>query len=89
MKLQIDLQKHKYVLHRLNDGKIIPCSEIKFVHWDDYNNHNTIVDEPAEGRSIIVDPKEGTYSWLTTPINEIIDDNTFKTKNSTYKLHKL
>ena len=47
-------------------------------------------DDPAIGRSIIADGWGGlTYKWMTTPITEIISETKFKTKNSTYTLHKV
>jgi len=86
----IDLEKDNYVLTRLDDGKQIPASVVKFIEWNENGVGGSVHNEPAVGRSIIADPMiGGNYRWMTTVITEIISENEFKTKNSTYKLHKL
>lgn len=89
-KIYIDLAVHNYVLTRLDDNKQIPCGVIKFVEWKDDGMYKALHDTPAVGRSIIVDPSPyGTYQWMTSVITEVISENEFKTKNSTYVLHKV
>jgi hypothetical protein len=89
-KVFIDLAKDNYVLTRLEDNKQITASVIKFVEWNEDGTGKSSHDEPAVGRSIIANPLVGgNYAWMTTQITEIINENTFKTKNSTYTLHKL
>ena len=86
----IDLAVHNYVLTRLDDGKQIPCGVIKFIEWNENGTFKEAHDIPAVGRSIIADPKShGMYQWMTSVITEVISDNKFKTKNSTYELHKV
>jgi len=85
----IDLTQDNYVLTRLEDDKQMTASVVKFIEWNENGTGNKAHDEPAIGRSIVLDPAYGSYSWLTTTITEIINENTFKTLNSTYKLHKL
>ena len=89
-KVFIDFTKDNYILTRLDDEKQIAASVIKFIEWNEDGTGNSVHDEPAVGRSIIADPMiGGNYKWMTTVITEIISENTFKTKNSTYTLHKL
>jgi len=63
---------------------LIKEGEIMFIEYiDGFNNvlHKT----PRIGYSIIVDPQYGrSFTWLTTPITEIISYNRFKTENSVY-----
>jgi hypothetical protein len=89
-KLYIDLTTDNYVLTRLEDNKQITASVIKFIEWNEDGTGKYVHDEPAIGRSIIVDPVNGViYKWMTTQITEIISVTKFKTKNSTYTLHKV
>ena len=89
-KIFMDLETDKYILTRLDDGKQINASVIKFIGWNENGIGGVIHDEPAVGRSIIADPMiGGNYKWLTTQITEIISETEFKTKNSTYILKKL
>lgn len=86
----IDLEQHKFVLTRLDDNKQIPCATIKFIEWNENGTFKAAHDTPAVGRSIIADPGPyGTYRWMTSVITEVISDTEFKTKNSTYTLHKV
>ena len=82
-KVYIDLAKDNYVLTRLEDNKQITASMIKFMEWNEDGTGKYVHDGPATGRSIMAD------GWLTTPITEIISETKFKTKNSTYTLHKV
>jgi len=90
LKIFIDLLTDNYVLTRLEDNKQITASVIKFIEWNEDRTAKSFHDEPAVGRSIIVDPINGLiYNWMTTAITEIISETSFKTENSTYTLHKL
>ena len=74
-------------------------TQFKFVEWGAEelgSRAKELHEEPQIGYSVIIDPQYGyQYTWLTTPITEIIEDKTekdirtitFKTKNSEYKLH--
>jgi hypothetical protein len=87
---RIDLSVHNYVLTRKEDNKQMPGSIVKFIEWGDNDKAKAIHDTPAIGRSIVLDPHGyGQYKWMTTEIVEIISDTEFKTKNSTYTLHKV
>tara|TARA_R110000868_G_scaffold122417_3_gene324291 strand:+ start:265 stop:558 length:294 start_codon:yes stop_codon:yes gene_type:complete len=89
-KVFIDLAKDNYVLTRKEDNKQMTGALIKFVEWKKDGTAKAMHDQPMVGRSIVLDPMSyGNYQWLTTEIIEIISDTEFKTKNSTYTLHKL
>jgi len=89
-KVFVDFEKDNYILTRLDDNKQIPASVVRFIEWNENGTFKSVHDEPAIGRSIIADPMiGGNYRWLTTDITEIINENTFKTKNSTYTLKKI
>lgn len=86
----IDLAKDNYVVTRINDGMQMPASVVKFVEWNENGTGKAMHDTPAVGRSILLDPMSyGNYRWLTTEIVEIISDTEFKTKNSTYTIHRV
>lgn len=86
----IDLTKHNYVLVRENDNKQITASTIRFIEWDENGVGKKTHNEPAVGRSIIVNPSGfGNYKWLTSVITEVVSENEFKTENSIYKLYEL
>ena len=89
-KVFIDFTKDNYVLTRLDDEKQIAAYVVRFIEWNENGTFKSVHDEPAVGRSIIADPMiGGNYKWMTTVITEIISENTFKTKNSTYTLKKI
>jgi hypothetical protein len=50
-------------------------------------------DEPATGRSLIMSPFNGSFTWQTTTVTEIIEQREdylkFKTGNSNYELVKM
>jgi hypothetical protein len=74
-------------------------TQVKFVEWSAEelgSRAKQLHDEPQVEYSCIIDPQYAyQYTWLTTPITEIIEDKTekdirtitFKTKNSDYTLH--
>jgi hypothetical protein len=82
-----------------SDGETHFGVKVKFVEWSAPelgSRGKELHDEPQVGFSCIIDPQyEYQYTWLTTEIVEIESDTTdkhiriisFKTKNSSYKLH--
>lgn len=89
-KIYMDLTVHNFVLQRVDDNKQMPCAVVKFIEWNEDGTFKALHDEPAVGRSIVVDPSSyGMHQWMTSAITEIVSSNEFKTQNSTYKLHKL
>ena len=68
----------------------MPALVVKFVEWNENGTGKAMHDTPAVGRSILLDPMSyGNYRSLTTEIVEIISDTEFKTKNSTYTIHRV
>ena len=87
---RLDLSKHNYVLTRREDNKQMAGSNVKFIEWSENGTGKSIHDKPAIGRSLVLDLiSPDVFSWMTTEIVEIISETEFKTKNSTYTLHKL
>lgn len=78
-----------------SNGETHYGTQFKFVEWSGEqlgSRAKTLHDEPQVGYSVIIDPQYSyQYTWLTTPITEIISNNKqeikFKTKNSEYTLY--
>ena len=88
--VKIPISISKYTLGRHNDGKIIYGANIGWVEWNDDGTFKELHQKPKVGLSLILDPHSLAYTWLTTPVTEIIEqDDThivFKTENSKYEL---
>jgi hypothetical protein len=82
----------KYKLVREHDGLTHHAHEIGWIEWNDSGIFKEKHNELAIGRSLILDPHRMSFTWLTTSVTEIVEqqDNyiKFKTKNSNYKLFK-
>lgn len=78
-----------YRLERLNDGLLFYSEEIAWVEWEE-ERFKSFTDTPELGKSLILGPLNDYFTWLTTPLTEIIEESEekihFKTKNSEYKL---
>ena len=73
--------------------------EVKFVEWKGEELGSLakeLHEQPQTGFSCLIDPQYGySYTWLTTPIEEIVSDTKhedvrtieFQTKNSSYILY--
>ena len=84
----------KYTLKRIDDGLVKEANKIIYIEWND--NDGTFKskhDEPAIGRSLMLDSNNFNYTWLTTQIVEILEEKDkyikFRTENSTYELNSL
>jgi hypothetical protein len=89
-KLYIDLALDNYVLTRKEDNRQMTGTAVKFIEWNENGTGKALHNEPAVGRSIVLDlTGPESYQWMTTEIVEIISNTEFKTKNSTYTLHKV
>lgn len=81
---------YKYTLIRKRDGLVKQSQDVTWIEWFEdgtvKERHNT----PEAGRSLILAPFSSFYTWLTTPITEILEKSEeyvkFKTQNSTYIL---
>lgn len=86
------LTSDTYKLTRVKDDRVIGGSVVKFVEWAEDGRYSKVHDEPAIGRSVILDPHLFTYTWLTTEITSFEYDGDvlkFDTNNSKYILEKI
>ena len=83
----------KYKLVRERDGLTHYGREMGWIEWNEDSRFEQKHDEPAVGRSCILDPHRISYTWLTTAVTEIVEEREgyckFKTQNSDYELWKL
>lgn len=83
--------KPNYTLARERDGLIKHSEKILWIEWDE---NGVVISktyaEPAVGRSLLMSPFNQYFTWLTTPVTEIVEqgDNhlIFQTENSKYEL---
>ena len=82
-----------YKLVRERDGLTHHAREIGYIEFNEDSTFKEKHDKPAIGRSIMLDPHRFTFTWLTTSITEILENQDdyvkFKTRNSNYELWKL
>lgn len=87
------IEEEDYVLVREGDGLTIKGSKIGWVAWNEERRFKDMSDNIEIGRSLIVNPHQFSYAWLTTIVTEILDSKEnyikFTTSNSTYELTKL
>jgi len=83
----------KYTLKRIDDGLVKEANKVIYIEWNDNSTFKSKHDEPAIGRSLMLDSNNFNYTWLTTPIVEILEEKDkyikFRTENSTYELNSL
>jgi hypothetical protein len=91
--LVIYIRMKHYKLTRESDGLTKISEEVKWFEWGLDGKFESIHEDPAIGRSLIMSPFNQFFTWQTTPITEIIKQKEgyikFKTENSTYELFKL
>lgn len=94
--LLVDLiqEELNYKLTKPNDPSFLKTGEkVKWIEWNDNGTFKESFDDPAVGRSLVVNPHFGSvFTWMTTVVTEVIEQTdeyiVFKTKNSLYKLEK-
>ena len=83
----------EWKLLREEDGLIKKSSAIMWLEWGDNARVKSTHHKPMVGRSLIMSPFNKFFTWQTTPLTEIIEEEIgyikFKTKNSTYQLSRL
>ena len=88
--VKIPISIPNYILARHNDGKTLHGVNIGWVEWRENGKFKELHQKPAVGLSLILDPHHWEYTWLTTPVTEIIEQGdshiVFKTENSKYEL---
>ena len=85
--------QYPYKLVRERDGLTHHARQIGWIGFKKDNTFKKKHDEPAIGRSLMLDPHRFTFTWLTTSVTEIVEQREdyikFNTLNSTYELWKL
>jgi hypothetical protein len=83
-----------YRLTRLNDNHVVEADRIRWVEFSEDNKIKDWFHNIALGRSLLMSPFNAFFTWQTTPVVEIIENNYFwgahfKTINSEYKLERI
>ena len=83
----------EWKLFREEDGLVKKSSAIMWLEWGDNERVKSTHHKPLIGRSLIMSPFNKFFTWQTTPLTEIIEEEIdyirFKTKNSTYQLNRI
>lgn len=83
----------KWHLVRERDGLTNQSKEIMWIEWKFDGTLKEKHDTFAIGRSLLMSPFNQFFTWQTTPITEIVEEQDdyikFKTQNSNYELWKL
>ena len=78
---------------REHDGLTNQSKEVMCLEFNEEGRFKSKHDKPDVGRSLLMSPFSQFFTWQTTPITEIVEDQDdyikFKTKNSNYELWKL
>jgi len=94
IKIPINMNVSMYILTKPTDPKFYKvATQIFWLEWNEDGRFKDKHEEPKIGFSLIMDPyKAAAFTWQTTEITELIEDNEkqthFKTKNSEYILTK-
>lgn len=90
--LSLETEEPKYTLVRQRDKLVKESARVMWVDWNGDSTFKDKYDLPDIGRSLLMSPFNDFYTWLTTPITEIVEQKEdyikFKTKNSNYELFK-
>ena len=84
--------KEMYKLTRLGDGLVKQSEDVIWIEWDSEGRLDSIHNEPAIGRSLMMSPFNIFFTWQTTPITafEVTDSGVeFVTENSNYVLEQI
>jgi hypothetical protein len=90
-----DLNPSKnYKLVRESDGLTKHGQTAGWIEWKKKDKtFKKLHDEPAVGRSFILDPNRINFTWWTSTITEVLEEKKnyckFRTKNSVYELWNL
>jgi len=80
-------------LVRERDGLTNQSKDIMWIEWNEDGTLKKKHDTFAIGRSLLMSPFNQFFTWQTTPITEIVEEQDdyikFKTQNSNYELWKL
>lgn len=88
--IKIPIGELKYTLVRYHDSLIKRSEKILWVEWDEDGKFSETYGEPAIGLSLLMSPFNDCFTWLTTPVTEIVEQGEnhliFQTNNSKYEL---
>lgn len=86
----LEVPSYKYKLVRERDNLLNFGDQVGWIEWGEDGRYKQLHEEPAVGRSLILDPQRMSYTWLTTTVTEILEQKEnyikFATKNSLYEL---
>ena len=86
-------EEHKYKLVRERDQLTKTSRDVKWLEFDEDGRYKADFPQIAVGRSLIMSPFNGSFTWQTTLVTEIVEQRDgyikFKTENSNYELFKL
>jgi len=80
-------------LVRERDGLTNQSKDIKWIEWNEEGRFKADHKEPAVGRALLMSPFNDFFTWMTTDVTEILENQEdyvkFRTRNSNYELWKL
>jgi len=85
----------KYPIYELkkSTGAQWKGHNVLWLEWNENGSFRERHDEPNVGRSLILDPQFDTFQWMTTEIQEILEQREdyvkFRTRNSVYELFSI
>lgn len=89
----ITQDKPNWKLVREQDDLTKHSVDVMWIEFNDEGRFKSKHDEPAIGRSLIMSPFNQFFTWQTTTITEIVEEQEdyikFKTENSNYELFKV
>jgi len=90
VKIPVDIQTNNWKLVRERDGLTKQSSEVIWLEFNEDGTFKEKHDKPAIGLSLLMSPFNQFFTWQTTPITEIVEEQEdfikFKTLNSNYEL---
>ena len=89
----LEALSYKYKLLRERDNLLNFGDKVGWIEWKPDGTFGKLHDKPAIGLSCILNPHRISFTWLTTSITEILENQDdyvkFRTRNSNYELWKL
>ena len=90
---EMDNIEYNWRAVREHDGLTRQSKDIKWLEFNEDGTYKTDHPQPAPGLSLIMSPFNRFFTWQTTSITEILEQQDgyikFKTSNSIYELFKL
>jgi len=86
-------KEFNWKLVRERDGLTNQSKDIKWIEWNEEGRFKADHKEPAVGRALLMSPFNDFFTWMTTDVTEILENQDgyvkFRTRNSNYELWKL